>query len=85
MAELVTDYLEGALPLHRRLAVNLHLFRCPACTRYFDQMRRTIALLRRIRPPAPPEAVEEAVLRRLADARAGIDQEGHDRGGAAEP
>jgi anti-sigma factor RsiW len=56
MAELVTDYLEGDLPLYKRLAARLHLALCTACTRYYDQMRRTIGLLREApAPPLPPE------------------------------
>jgi predicted anti-sigma-YlaC factor YlaD len=46
MAEMVTDYLEGDLPFFRRVTARLHLSLCSACTRYFDQMRRTIGLLR---------------------------------------
>jgi len=46
MAELVTDYLEGDMPWHRRIPVWLHLRACDACTAYFRQMRQTIALLR---------------------------------------
>jgi predicted anti-sigma-YlaC factor YlaD len=46
MAELVTDYLEGDLPFFRSITARLHLLLCSACTRYFDQMRRTIGLLR---------------------------------------
>jgi hypothetical protein len=65
MAELVTDYLEGGLTLRARLAARLHLFLCRACTRYFDQMRRTIALMGRRTPPAPAPDVEERILRAI--------------------
>ena len=62
MAELVTDYLEGALSLPNRLGVRWHLFRCDACVHYFNQMRKTVRLLADS-PPAPPEAgVEDRVL-----------------------
>jgi predicted anti-sigma-YlaC factor YlaD len=65
MAELVTDYLEKALPLRVRLAARLHLALCSACSRYYDQMRRTAAFLRS-RPPRPPaEAAEHQILQRL--------------------
>jgi anti-sigma factor RsiW len=42
--ELVTDYLEGALPRHVRKAIDRHLAACPHCTEYLAQMRRTIAV-----------------------------------------
>ena len=45
MSELVTDYLERAVSLRRRLDMWWHLVRCEACRRYYDQMRRTVRLL----------------------------------------
>jgi len=61
MAELVTDYLEGDLPWHRRIAAHAHLFLCSACTRYFDQMRRSIGLLHNA-PATPLTPAQEDVL-----------------------
>jgi anti-sigma factor RsiW len=55
LAELVTPYLEGALPLRARLAARLHLFLCEACRRYVEQMRRTIRFMGSGPPPPPPE------------------------------
>ena len=40
--ELITDYLEGALPDAQRARLELHLETCPGCTEYVEQMR-TIA------------------------------------------
>ena len=54
MSELVTDYLERAVPLRTRLDMWWHLFRCEACRHYYDQMRRTVRLLGS-RPPRPPD------------------------------
>jgi predicted anti-sigma-YlaC factor YlaD len=45
MAELVTNYLERALTWRARSQAWLHLLRCEACRRYFDQVRRTVGLL----------------------------------------
>jgi anti-sigma factor RsiW len=45
VAELVTPYLEGALPLRIRLATRFHLWLCAACRAYVEQMRRTIDFL----------------------------------------
>ncbi|MGH8893010.1 MAG: anti-sigma factor family protein [Actinomycetes bacterium] len=42
LVELVTDYLEGALPSSLRSEVEAHLALCPGCGVYLDQMRRTI-------------------------------------------
>jgi anti-sigma factor RsiW len=42
--ELITDYLEGALPRRLVKAIDRHLAACPHCTEYLAQMRRTIAV-----------------------------------------
>lgn len=67
MTELATDYLEGAMPLGRRVAVRLHLAYCSFCRRHFRQLRETIGLLRRLPKPPPPPALEDALIARLHD------------------
>ena len=62
MSELVTDYLERAVPLRSRLDMRWHLFRCEACRHYYDQIRRTVRLLGSGYPRPPASATEEAVL-----------------------
>jgi anti-sigma factor RsiW len=42
--ELVTDYLEGALPRRDRRRFERHLRACPHCSAYVEQIRITIAL-----------------------------------------
>jgi anti-sigma factor RsiW len=42
--EIVTDYLERALPTGERLRCEQHLVVCSACSRYLDQIRTTIRL-----------------------------------------
>ena len=42
LVELVTDYLEGALPEEIRMQVESHLAGCTGCTNYLEQMRTTI-------------------------------------------
>jgi anti-sigma factor RsiW len=45
LVELVTDYLEGALPEGERTRFEDHVGRCGPCTIYLEQMRRTIELV----------------------------------------
>jgi predicted anti-sigma-YlaC factor YlaD len=62
MSELVTDYLERVISIRKRVDMWWHLVRCEACRRYYDQMRRTIWLLRRM-PASPPDTgTEDRVL-----------------------
>lgn len=60
LVELVTDYLEGALPDEERLRFEMHIAGCVACTNYLAQMRRTIATLGALHPEhLSPEAEHE--------------------------
>ncbi len=45
LVELVTEYLEGALPPDEVLAVEAHLVGCEGCEHYLNQMRATIRAL----------------------------------------
>lgn len=45
LVELVTDYLEGALPAARVLEVEGHLQECVDCLRYLGQIQLTARLL----------------------------------------
>jgi anti-sigma factor RsiW len=45
VVELVTDYLEDALPPDEREVVEHHLAGCKKCDAYLDQMRTTIRLV----------------------------------------
>jgi predicted anti-sigma-YlaC factor YlaD len=62
MSELVTDYLERAVPLRTRLDMWWHLLRCEACRHYYDQIRQTVRLLGSQLPRPPASADEEAAL-----------------------
>ncbi len=42
LVELVTDYLEGALPSELRQRFDEHIAHCSGCQTYLEQMRATI-------------------------------------------
>lgn len=48
VVELVTDYLEGALPRSQRRRFESHLRGCEHCTEYLEQMRITIRMTGRL-------------------------------------
>ena len=64
LVELVTDYLEGALPADRIAQVEAHLADCDGCTAYIEQMRLTIAALGRI----PEETISPQAFEILVEA-----------------
>jgi anti-sigma factor RsiW len=45
LVELVTAYIEGALPLNERARFEAHLAVCRGCRIYLEQIRQTISLL----------------------------------------
>lgn len=60
--ELVTDYLEDALPRRERERFEAHLAACPHCHEYLQQIRATIALAGRVEPEAlAPEVRDELI------------------------
>ena len=62
--ELVTAYLEDALPDGQRAAFEEHLRLCPGCEHYLAQFRHTIQLLGEL----PQAALSAPGRRRLLDA-----------------
>jgi anti-sigma factor RsiW len=62
LVELVTDYLEGALPAEQRARFEAHLEPCRGCTAYVAQMRATIELVGRLTPEDISPEAEAALL-----------------------
>ena len=50
VVELISDYLEDALPLRERRRLEHHLAGCPHCSAYLAQMRETLRLTGRLVP-----------------------------------
>jgi anti-sigma factor RsiW len=62
LVELVTDYLEGALPEAERASLEQHLAGCEGCSAYLEQMRVTIALTGMLTEDAIPADGREELL-----------------------
>ncbi|HWH52478.1 MAG TPA: zf-HC2 domain-containing protein [Gemmatimonadaceae bacterium] len=62
LVELVTDYLEGALPPATRARFDEHLAGCPFCTTYLEQMRQTVKTLGALPDASIPPAALDALL-----------------------
>lgn len=71
LVTLLTDYLEGRLPLGTRLRLDLHLLLCGHCRRYLRQTRLTIRATGVLPDePIPPE-VSEALHKLFESTRRG--------------
>jgi anti-sigma factor RsiW len=56
VVELVTEYLSHAMPAEDTARLEQHLFTCPQCTAYLEQMRTVIGLAGELDENAPPPA-----------------------------
>ncbi len=63
VVELLTEYLEDALPAETRARVDAHLETCPDCTVYLAQLRTTIDVLGRLREDDVPPPVLDELMR----------------------
>ena len=61
LVELVTDYLEGALPESERRRFDAHLAECDACALYVRQLRVTVETVGRM----PADGLSAASRERL--------------------
>jgi anti-sigma factor RsiW len=50
VVELISDYLEGVLPVRESRRLEHHLAGCPHCSAYLAQMRETLRLTGRLVP-----------------------------------
>ena len=69
--EIVTDYLEGALPPALQEAADRHLADCPHCREYLEQMRRTVSIASGLHDEDVPADVVDALARAFADYHGG--------------
>lgn len=67
MTALITDYLEGRLPLTDRARFLLHVGVCTDCRRYLRQMKLSVAVLGKMPPEPVPDEVMESLLAVFAD------------------
>ncbi len=67
--ELVTNYLEGALPEAERIRFEAHMAECDGCAGYLEDMRRLVGSLHEVAEPPPDPQTREALLRAFRDLR----------------
>lgn len=71
IVELVTDYLEGALPPTEFARFEEHLSVCVGCTRYVEQMRLIISTERRLTEESFEPAARAELIELFRDWKAG--------------
>jgi anti-sigma factor RsiW len=71
LVELVTDYLEGALPERERDSFEHHIEGCKGCHEYVGQMRQTIELTGSLSTTDISSEAEAALLSAFRDWKSG--------------
>jgi anti-sigma factor RsiW len=62
VVELVSEYLDDALPPAERARVRAHLETCPECTAYLAQLRATVGVLGRLHEDEVPAGILERLV-----------------------
>ena len=62
LVEVITDYLEDALPHDDRRRFEAHLDECDACRDYVEQFEHTIALSGRVEAKQLPAGLQDELL-----------------------
>jgi anti-sigma factor RsiW len=60
--ELITDYLEGALPPAQARRLERHFETCPGCTEYLDQMRTVAGSLGGLSEESIPAEMRDGLI-----------------------
>ena len=69
LVELITSYLDEALPADIRQRFERHLAVCPGCGIYLAQMRMTLRLLGTLSTETIPETTQQELLAAFRDLR----------------
>ena len=67
LVELITAYLEDALPADELARFDAHLPTCTGCRNYLHQMRLTISTLGKLTPETIPPVARANLLRAFRD------------------
>ncbi len=67
LVELVTDYLEGAMPPSERERFEMHLVYCRGCDNYVEQMRETLRVVGHLTEDSLDSRVRDALLDAFRD------------------
>jgi len=67
LVELITEYLEGALPPPDRLRFEQHVDRCSSCHVYVEQMRQAIGGVGKLSEDSISPEAKELLLRVFED------------------
>jgi anti-sigma factor (TIGR02949 family) len=62
VVEIITDYLDGALPAAEAQRLERHLDTCPGCTEYLEQLRAVAGSLRGVTDESFPAEMRDGLI-----------------------
>ncbi len=65
LTEEASDYLDGDLPLRKRIALFVHLVICRCCRNYLQQIRSTIKTVKVLQPKEKETIDTQALAHKL--------------------
>jgi hypothetical protein len=65
--ELLSQLVDGEIPVDLRAKVDRHLSVCPSCRSAFNELKQTVALLRGLEPVQPPPWLEGRIMTRVRE------------------
>jgi predicted anti-sigma-YlaC factor YlaD len=65
IAEEASNYLDGDLPLGKRIGLFLHIVICSCCRQYMQQIKQTISTVATIRPREQHTTDTQALAEKL--------------------
>jgi predicted anti-sigma-YlaC factor YlaD len=65
VAEEASNYLDGDLPLGKRIGLFFHLVICSCCRRYLQQIKQTIRAVSVLRPQEAHQTDTQALAEQL--------------------
>lgn len=67
VADDASNYIDGHLPVTKRLAISLHLFICSHCRRYLKQLQSTTAAVAAFKPREKTSSDAQSIARELLE------------------
>lgn len=67
ITEEVNNYIDGHLPLGKRVGLFFHLLICSCCRNYLQQLRSTISIITIAKPKEYDETDTQALAKKLHD------------------
>jgi len=65
LAEEASDYLDGDLPLRKRIGLFFHLLICSCCRHYLQQFRSTIRAVKVLKPKEKDNVDTQSLAQKL--------------------